>query len=216
MSLILPEIPAVIPVLPMVIDDVHALARDKDMDSAKLSALVQKSEPFLMRPIHARDTPLIRKDAQGNLSYYMLWAHPVREHMRNPDFMVGIEFRMRKNNAGKNAYVPETILRGPLANVVIVGGMACCGALQAHWTHRNDDGSYVDRAMAPAIGLIDAEHLHWMKGKVYAAETQHSKAQLSHLCLDILANRFPDEFKHECASQAAYGDMKSGLRPAVS
>lgn len=213
MSVVLPEVPAVITVVGDNVEDVYQLSQESFLDSAKIVPFVEKNEKFMMRPIHDPAQKYIQTNKNGETSFYYMWVSAVKENSNNPDYMLAIEFRRRPpDKNGNTVFSPEAMLRGRFANAIVFGGMACCGSIQGHWTQVLGDGKMVDKALSPPSSLVEAEHDKWLKGKVYLADTQESRGQLAHLYLHILSKRSPEKFKHDCSNYADYADLRSSGR----
>lgn len=208
MSVILPSLYAVIPMVSQIVPYAQALFdQDRDLgtiDVKELAKLVQATEKLHLARLDDPAKPVIKKDATGNDTLIMAWGHP-----KNPldtDYVVAL---LCKKDGNK--FVPETVLRGAKANVLIVGGMSCCGsALQAHWTQtKPQPEANIDEARIPLAGLPHPEHAHWLKGKVQLADTVNNptaKAAIEQVLMDVLSVRFPNDarFKPVAAANTRY------------
>jgi hypothetical protein len=108
------------------------------------------------------------------------------------------------------------MIRGPLANVIVIGGMSCCGgALQTHWTQVfKGNLPSIDESKVPLASRLDPEHAHWLKGKVHLANNESGMAALNHIAMDVLAHRLPNDtrFKHNCGSHQDYDGYAADAR----
>ena len=199
-----PRIAAVVPLIDPVLPLAEELYAPQDLDPAKTEAFVRRTEPVHLKRIDDPANPLIKTLPDGSKTLYLLWGHP--QNLVDPNFLVSMVCPLEKDEHGEDMYKPNVLIRGPLANVIIVGGMGCCGAaLQSHWTQVLSDGTAIDDARLPLAGLSHPEHGRWLKGKVHIPNAQGLSA-LQHMAYDVLAHRMPDDkrFKHDCHSHGDY------------
>ena len=197
MSVLIPTIYAVIPSLGKVLPDIKALydenERAETLNVKKLGEFVMRSQNIHLARIDDPEKPFITRDKTGNEILIMAWGHPI-----NPlegDYIVALICKKDRDGNGREMFMPQSVLRGAKANVLIVGGMSCCGtALQAHWTHIADT-VHIDASRVPATGLPQNHFKHWLRGKVRFIDTVNNsrdKSFLEDMARDIVSARFPE------------------------
>jgi len=215
MTINIPSIHAVIPMIPQILPHTQKLYQGDEktglINVDALFALANATKNVHLRRFDDPDKPFVKRDAAGNETVIMMWGHP--KNSLDSDYIIA--FLCKKTTDG--SYKPETVIRGSKANVLIVGGMSCCGSsVQAHWTQVMGNGTVIDSAHVPLEGLPHPEHANWLKGKMHLADTINdpaAKQALYHMAMDVLSARYPNEqqFKHACADNSNYMDFaKSG------
>lgn len=208
---IIPNIRAVVALSNDVMGSAGDLFKDPTLNLHKLSDFLRKFSVAgdgnrCLGRVDDPSRPMIIKDEHGVDTMYQVWGHP-RDPL-NPEFSVVLISKRTKDSRNEDVFKPEILLRGPKANVLIVGGMSCCGgALQAHWTQTRGEGQApIDAARVPTSGHFHDEHRNWLQGKVHVADGEQGLNAIRHLITDVLAHRFPDDprFKHNCGSQTNY------------
>lgn len=204
-NVIHPEIAAIIPLLANVTEKVADLYDHDFLDLDATRALVEDADVIKLRRLDDPANPLIKTDEKGNQTLVLLWGHP--KNITDTDWIVGIQCALTQNQHGQLMFMPTLVMRGEKANVLIVGGMSCCGgAIQTHWSHILPEGAAIDEARMPEAGISHPEHNNWLQGKVYVANNAQAKEALIHMARDLLAHRLPNDprFKHACSTTPDY------------
>lgn len=203
-DIIQPAIAAIIPMMENVVDRIADLYEQDHLDLTATQALVEDPATVRLRRLDDPGNPLIKFDeATGERTLVLLWGHP--SNLKDTDYTVGILCRLEQNGQGQWMFKPSLVMRGEKANMLIVGGMSCCGAaIQTHWNCVMPDGGVIDEGRMPISGLMHPEHENWLEGKVYVANSEEAKNALSHMVIDILAHRAPERFPHACTTSPDY------------
>jgi hypothetical protein len=199
MSVQFPTVHAVIPLLPKLLPYVEALHKEPLIDPKGLVSIVTASEKIHFARLDDPEKPMLKIDEKGRVTLYMVWAHP--DNPLDPDYIVALVCPETLDSHGKKMYKPEMIMRGAKANVMIVGGMSCCGSsVQSHVTQIDSKGKALDIAGVPLGGMPHPEHANWLKGKVHVVKGHEGAHALLHLAQDVLAPRMPHnkQVAHDC------------------
>lgn len=206
MSVLMPHVRAIIPLIKDIVPYARALYEQDFVDPEYLGQLIEGTQDYHFKSLHDLNNPLIKRDKDGREVMYMLWGHP--EELLNSEWMIGMVAPKSMTTDGRAVFKPEIVLRGPKANVLIAGGMNCCGSgLQTHWSQVFQEAKPpIDDARIPVGGLPHAEHANWLKGRVHIAHGPDGLNALKHMAFDILAHRFPHDqrFQHDCGSASDY------------
>lgn len=201
-----PDIAAIVPMIPQVLPLAQNLYRGDFLHPLELLDFVKRTQPIHLARLDDPHNPLIKTDRDGNQSLYQMWGHP--KNFLDTNFLIALISPLEQRDGKTPLFKPSVLVRGPLANVMIVGGMSCCGsALQTHWSQVFDGGaSPIDDARIPVTGLPDRDHAYWLKGKVHLAENQAGLNALHHMAMDVLAHRLPGDarFAHDCHAKQDY------------
>lgn len=188
---IVPYVAGVFPLLENIGARVHAMFSKKSLDLQLAQSLVQDASAQRLLGLHDLTKPLIQTDAQGRKSLLLVWAHP--KDFSDPDFMVAMVCPAARDRDGREIYKPEVVIRGKHANVLIIGGMSCCGGtVQAHVTQISDEGVF-DQPLQPTAALAHPEHMFWLKDKLRLADTPQGKAALYEMARAIAHHRRPND-----------------------
>lgn len=211
---ILPEVVAIVPLIPQVLPVAKNLYRDRNVLPSEVLDFAKRTQPIHLARLDDPNDPLIKTGKDGSRTLFLLWGHP-----KNPldtNFLVAMVCPEQKDEHGRSMFKPSLMLRGPLANVMVIGGMSCCGAaLQTHWSQVFEGNiPAIDDARIPVAGLPDPEHADWLKGKVHLAKSQAGLQSLHHIAMDVLAHRLPNDsrFKHNCGSHQDYDGYAADAR----
>jgi hypothetical protein len=213
MSIIFPEVFAVVPLLPIpakkgektVLEQAVNLYRGEHLISEEVGDFVINTMPAHLKPLHDQNNPFIKIDKNGNKTLFLLWGHPKNEFDTN--YLVSLTCPLMRDSQGLEMYKPSIMMRGPRANVMVVGGLSCCSALQTHWSQVFSDGrSPLDDARIPLSGLSSPDHGYWLKGKVHVPATEHGLHALHHMAMDMMSHHYPEEsaFNHDCEDKEDY------------
>ncbi|PZO88228.1 MAG: hypothetical protein DI626_02250 [Micavibrio aeruginosavorus] len=194
----------VVPLIDGVMNAVKRLYKDDFVDPDLLKDFIEKTKPIHFMPLHDAKKPFEKVDTDGNKVRYYMWGH--KDNLLKPEFLISMICPLSKDEAGMDVYKPASLIRGSYINSLIIGGMTCCGgALQTHWSQAFSDGSpAIDDARVPVSG-VEKDHQYWLRNKVHIADTPQGLAALNHMALDVLAQRFPEKFSHECGTKLNYG-----------
>lgn len=181
----------------------------------KLNAILQNGDIKKYGMLTEPNNPMLVGDPEnGPVTMYQVFIAPIGErkpgyeHIPSPDYTVVLISQMEE---GSGVFKPQMLLRGKEADVVVVGGMTCCGKIgvQTHWTQDMGDGRIIDEARIPLEGLAHDEHAFWLKDKVHVAPGD----VLIHILQHALAHRFPDnpKYNHDCHSERDIGAYMAEL-----
>ena len=211
---VFPEVSAIVPLIQQVLPAAKNLYRGDHVDPAELLDFAKRTQPIHLARLDDPQKPLIKAAPDGKKTLFLLWGHP--KNYLDTNFLVSMVCPEQKDTQGKTVFKPNVMLRGPLANVMVIGGMSCCGsALQTHWSQVFEGNiSPIDDARIPLAGLPDSAHANWLKGKVHLANSQAGLSALNHMAIDMFAHRLPNDsrFQHNCSTQKDYAVYANDAR----
>lgn len=196
----MPDVTAIIPLIAQVKPFAEKLYAEAFVKPLDLVEFAKKTQQIHLARLDDKNNPLIVKDAKGRESLILMWGHP--KNYFDTNFLVGMICPLSKDNDGMNVYRPATLVRGPLANIMVVGGMSCCGsALQAHWSEVQTDGSLRDDSRVPVMALKKKEFANWLRGRVDVADTPDKVSALHAMAMDMMAHRLPNDARFKKTGQ---------------
>jgi hypothetical protein len=211
----IPDVTAIIPLIAQVKPFAEKIYANDYIEPLEIIDFVKKTQAIHLARLDDKDKPLIKTDARGNKSMLLMWGHP--KNYLDVNFLVGMICPLGKDSSGLPGYRPSALVRGPLANIMIVGGMSCCGsALQTHWSEISASGSVKDSSRVPLVGLKSAEHAHWLRGKVDVADNEPKMKSLHAMAMDIMAHRLPNDPRFQRKLEASNDYLLQFARPSPS
>lgn len=206
-----PYIAAVIAMRESLLPAANELYRDKyKLEPSELVKFVQDTQNSHLVRLDDPEAPFLKRNDQGIETLVMMWGHP--KNPLDPHFQIAIICPLTKDKRGLPTYKPESVVRGPKANVMIAGFPTCCeGAVQAHWTEIKGN-EWKEESRIPYAGMPNPEYAHWFKGKVALAHTPADMTLLKEMGMDILARRFPNDPRFQAPGQSSLPSFKEVAR----
>lgn len=169
------------------------------LDTDVLLDFVKSYQSHALPRLDDPENPVLIKDKSGRNVLCQIWVNPAKPS--DPNYMVILFSPESKDSHGRAMYKPEKLFRGPLANVLIVGGMTCCGAAaQAHWTEL-DGGDFISEGRVPLTGLAHPEHARFLENIEHIATSNIGLNAMIGLCKDILAAQDPSNLRFKMAAE---------------